>query len=206
MGDVRQSNKNRYRISYGDDIMPTYVEKDITSDLSPAWANTLLFADIEMSAGVATDEEREGSIPSLATRSWGIILISGLPNNDAWEDSGVQTVEIEVNAGTMDITARCRIVKLSSTGVIIESGAFTATQTMQASRVFSPVAPAWAGAEACGNRLAIEFEFVNTNTMMAATLNLGLGTLANEVITTITENSAGCVVAVSEPELVEVIA
>jgi len=186
--------------------MPTYVEKDITSDLAPAWANTLLASDVEMSTGAGVDGSRGASIPSLATRSFGIILILGLPNNDAWEDSGVQTVEIEVDSGAMDITGRCRIVKLSSTGVIIESGAFTGTQAMNASRVFSPVAPVWAGAEACDNRLAIEFEFVNTNTMMALSLTLGLGTLLNEVITTITENSAGCAVAVPEPELVEVIA
>jgi len=186
--------------------MPTYVQKDITSDLAPAWANTLLAADIEMSAGAGVDASRGASIPSLATRSFGMILIDGLPNNDAWEDSGVQTVELEIDAGSMTITGRCRIVKLSSTGVILEFGVFTATQALNASRVFSPVAKAWTGAEACGNRLAIEFEFVNTDTMMAATLTIGLGTLANEVITTITENSAGCAVSVDEPEQVEVIA
>lgn len=186
--------------------MPTYVEKDISSDLSPAWANTLLFADIEMSAGAGIDGSRGASIPSTETRSFGIILISGLPNNDAWEDGGTQTVEIEVDAGHMNLTMRCRIVKLSATGTIIESGAFTGTQTAQASRVFSPVAPTWSGAEACGNRLAIEFEVVNTDSMTARTLTVGLGTINNEVITTITENSSGCAVAVNEPELVGVIA
>lgn len=186
--------------------MPTYVEKDISSDLSPVWANTLLFADIEMSGGAGVDSSRGASIPSTATRSFGIILISGLPNNDAWEDGGTQTVEIEIDVGHMNIDMRCRIVKLDSAGVIIESGAFTSFQTAQASRVFSPVAPTWAGAEACDNRLAIEFEVVNTDTMTARTLTIGLGTVANEVITTITENSPACAVAVNEPELVEVIA
>jgi len=174
--------------------MPTYVMKDINSDLSPAWANTLFSADIEMSAGVGIDSFRNASIPSLAIRSFGIILVNGLPNNDAWEDGGTQTVELEIAGGGMNITGKCRIVKLSSTGVIIESGAFTPTQTMVNDRIFSPVAPTWAGAEACENRLAIEFEFENTDTMMAISLTIGLGTLLSEVITTITENSAGCAV------------
>lgn len=186
--------------------MPTYVAKDINSDLNPALTNTLLYAARELSAGAGIDGSMSNAVPNSSLRSFALFIINGLPNNDAWEDGGTQTVELEVDSGNMNLRARCRINKHSSTGTLIENGVFTSFQTLNASRIFSPVAPTWAGAEACDNRLAIEFEVENIDTMMALTLTIGLGTLANEVITTITENFAGCAVAVNEPELVGIIA
>jgi len=177
--------------------MVNYIQKVTNSDLSPSWTFTTEF-DLEMSEGTGTDTQVSVSIPSSTFRSASFITIADKPNNDAMEDGGTQNVEIEVVTASMNIVARCRIVRLDSAGNIEESGAFTGTQTLQADRLFQPVSPTWGSAgdaEACGDRLAIEFEFENVDTMMTATAEIGLGTAINEVITDISEDGGTCGVA-----------
>lgn len=171
--------------------MPTYIQKEDASDLSPAWANTTQF-DNEISAGVGVDSVVTVSLTPLEIKSASFITIANKPNSDVWEDAGTHTVEIELDSANMNIRAKCRIVRLDSLGVILESGAFTAFQTLQADRIFNPVSPTWVSAEACDNRIAIEFEFENLDTMMTQSADIGLGTTANEVITDITENGGTC--------------
>lgn len=171
--------------------MPTYIQKTTNSDLSPAWSNTTQF-DKEMSAGTGTDTFVQVSLAASEIKSASFITIVNKPNSDVWEDAGTQTVEIEVDSVNMNIRARCRIVRLDSIGTILESGAFTGFQTLSASRIFNPVSPTWVSAEACDNRIAIEFEFENTDTMMLQSADIGLGTIANEVITDISEDGGTC--------------
>lgn len=173
--------------------MVNYIQKVTASDLSPAWPNTTLF-DNEMSVGVGTDTFVALSGMSGVVESASFITPAGVPNNDSWEDGGTQTVEIEVDTASADIDVRVRIVRLNSAGVIQESGAFTGTQTLAATRTFSPVAPTWSG-EACGDRIAIELEIAYNPAHGSAAADIGLGTAANEVITDITEDSAGCAAA-----------
>lgn len=175
--------------------MPTYIQKTDASDLTPTWANTSVF-DNEMSTGTGTDtfiaiSEMPG------TFSASFITPTGVPNNDSWEDGGTYTVEIEVDTTSSDITMDARVVKLSSTGTIIEGGSFTGSPlTLSGSGSLSPVAPTWSGSEACGNRLAIEFEIIFSPAHGSASADIGVGTVANEVITAnITEDSAGCTAA-----------
>lgn len=171
--------------------MPTYVEKITASDLSPSWPNTTLF-DLEMSVGTGADTSTPLSGMSGAVESASFISLAGVPNNDSWEDGGTQTVEIEVDTQTADIDIRVRIVRLSSTGTILQTGSFTAPQDLNAAtRTFSPVAPTWSG-ESCDDRIAVELEISYNPPHGSATSDIGLGTVANEVITDITEDSAGC--------------
>lgn len=183
--------------------MPVYVEKDINSDLAPAWPNAVAF-DKEMSAGAGIDGSVVVSLAGSQTKSGGFITSAGVPNSDQWEDGGTWTVEIEADVGNHQITARCRCVRLDSVGAILQSGAFTATQTLDASRTFSPVAPAWTnGEEDCDNRIAIEVEFIE-NQGKANSVTIGLGTTpANDVTTDIVENTAGCVTVSSTDWLVQ---
>jgi len=190
--------------------MAVYIAKDITSDVNPITKdNTALFDDVDMSTGAGTDGSRGASIPASTLRSFAFITVAGVPNNDAMEDGGSQTVELEVDAGNMNIRGRCRIGRIDSAGNVEETGAYTSFLSLNTSQVFSPVAPTWGtsgDAEACGDRLFIEFEVENTDTMMALTLTIGLGTVANEITTDISENSGSCAGAQLEPEQVSVIA
>lgn len=158
-----------------------------------------MFDDAVLSAGTGVDASRGASVPSLALRSFAFITPAGNPNSDQWEDSGNQSVEIEVDAGGMNLRARVRVGRVNSTGTVLQTGAYSAFQTMQASRTFTDVAaPVWTnGQEDCDNRYFIEVEVENLDTMMALTLTVGLGTVANEVVTTIAENAGGCAGAVS---------
>lgn len=167
--------------------MPTYIQKNIASDLSP-------YAEfnLEMSTGAGSDSSVVVSMTGSEVSAGGFISVAGVPNSDSWEDSGSWTVEIEVDVGAHQIEARCRAVRLDSGGTILQSGSFTAAQIMSANRVYTVTAPAWTDIEEdCDNRAAIEIEFTNTDTM-ARSCTLGLGTTENEVVTDITEDAGSC--------------
>lgn len=186
--------------------MVTYIESDSNSDLSPSWANTTYF-DLEMfDDGGETGGIFTGSIPASSLRSASFITVAGNPNNDNWEDGGTQTAELNISKGSMNLRGRCRIVRLSSTGTILQSGSFTGFQTLDtgAQLTFSPVAPTFT-AGACGDRIAIEFEFENTDSMMAQDLDINLGNTTTEVITDISKNSGGCAPSGNDGEFEEVV-
>lgn len=164
--------------------MPTYIQKNINSDLTP-------FTDFnkEMSVGLGTDTSIVVSgLTSSNPQTLGFITPSGVPNSNGWEDDGTWTVELEIDIGSAQVDAKVRCVRLDVSGTILQSGAFTATQALGTSRVFSPVAPAWTDSEeSFDNRLAIEIEFTTTQ-VMEQSISVGIGTISNEVITDITEN------------------
>ena len=169
--------------------MPTYIQKTTNSGLSP-----FTKFNKEMSAGTGTDTTLVVSLSGNETVSGGFITVADKPNSDAWEDGGTWTVELQLDVGNHQITARCRCVRLDSAGNIEETGSYTGTQTMDADRSFSPVAPTWetsGDANVCSDQIAIEIEFINGQSM-ANSITLGLGTIANEVITDITEDGGTC--------------
>jgi hypothetical protein len=170
--------------------MVTYEQSNTASDLSPSWANTTLF-DNQMSTAEATTT-LVISVPAGTTRSASFITPSGVPNSDDWEDAGSWTVEFDVASGDMDVTCRVRVVRLNSTGTILESGTYTSTQTFQASRTFTPSAPTWSSSEACGNRIAIELELVETGGHSAGAVTLNVGVTTSEVIADITHDAGTC--------------
>ena len=174
--------------------MPTYVLTADDSDITPSWPNTSVF-DKDMVEGAGGGGNLQASIPASSIRSASFITVANKPNSDAFEDGGTQTAELRVGGnGNMNLRARCRIVMLTLTGFILQSVSFTDFQTCTAntSFSFSPVAPTWFTAENCTNRLAIEWEFENIDTMQAKTLDVDLGTANSEVITDISEDSGSC--------------
>lgn len=171
--------------------MTTYVETADVSDLAPSWANTSLW-DNDMVEGASGGGNFSVSVPGSSTRSGSFITVAAKPNNDDWSpDSTSQTVETDLMMGSVDVTGRCRIVRLSPTGTILQSGAFTGTQVMDISRTFSPVSPVWT-AGACGDRIAIEFELVNSNGMNK-TIQFNIRVTTAECIIDIPEDVAACV-------------
>ena len=172
--------------------MPTYIVKPTASNVSPSWPNTTQF-DAEMSAGTGGTGGNAISLTSSQIKSGSYITVPDKPNNGAFEDGGTQTVEAVLSTASMNIRARCRMVKIDVSGNIIGvKGAFTAFQTFQANRIFSPVSPTWTGTEACTHRLVVEWEFENLDTMMTQSATLATGTVTEEIITDISENSGGC--------------
>ena len=176
--------------------MPTYIEKSTTSDLSLGGTATR-----EISAGTGTDTSF-----NVAPANGGgqlthfFVTVSGKPNSDAWEDSGTQTVEVEIDSGDADIDCQARVGRCDSSGTILETGSFTAVQVMDVSRSFSPVAPAWNNAEeACGNRYFAELLFTNNAAHGSHSVDVGVGTAADEVTTDITEDNGGCGGSLSIP-------
>jgi len=167
----------------------SYIQKSTTSDLSLGGAGTN-----EISTGTGTDTNLNvdpANNGGTITRFF--VTAAGVPNSDAWEDAGSQTVEIEIDTGDGDITGEVRVGRCDSSGTILQTGNFTSTQAMDASRTFSPSAPTWTGGEeACGNRYFAEMLFTNNASHGNHSIDIGLGTIANEVITDITENTGGC--------------
>lgn len=171
----------------------TRICSDVNSDLSP-------FAEFSKRA---TASESDGSITvsigGSATLIGGWIVESGKPNSDIWEDGGTWTLEIETDTGNMFVDGRARCVRLDSAGNVLQVGAYTSAQDLGPDRTFSPVAPTWTnGEEACGNRLAIEFEMVETGGM-PRTLVFGTGTVASELAEDITEDAGSCAGAAGQP-------
>ncbi len=119
--------------------MPTYVQKDIASDISP-----YLTGNREMSVGAGADGSFVVSLGTIEIfEDHGFITLVGVPNNDGWESGGTFTVEVEIDVGNHSIDGSVRIDRIDSDGNIIQSGSFTSTQAMNANRTFSPVAPTW---------------------------------------------------------------
>ncbi len=176
--------------------MPTYIQKTTASDLSP-------FADgnREMSDGTGSDTSfTVNAANGGGQETHGFITPADVPNNDDWETGAINPVEIEIDSGDSDVTCQCRAVRLDAAGNVEESGAFTSTQAMDASRTFNCAEPGggWGSggdAIACGDRIAIECLFTNNAAHGGHSIDVGLGTTSNEVVTVILEDVAACVVA-----------
>jgi hypothetical protein len=166
--------------------MPTYIQKTTNSDITPSGNK---FAK-EMSAGTGTDTGVLVDLTSSQVISGFFFTPSGKPNSDSWENGGTWTVEIEVDSVSPKIDARVRVQRYNSSGTLQESGNFTASQTLNGTVSFSPVAPTWS-TQACGDRIGIEIEFTETQGK-ANSVTIGLGTTANEVVTDITEDAGTC--------------
>lgn len=176
--------------------MPTYIQKSTVSDLSLGGTATR-----EISAGTGTDTSFN-SAPANGggTETHFFVTVPGKPNSDSWESGGTQTVEIEIDSGNSSFTAQVRVGRCNSSGTILQTGSFTATQALDVTRTFSPVAPTWTGGqEACGNRYFAEILITNNNSHGSNSVDIGLGTAANEVITDITENNGTCSVSSTTP-------
>jgi hypothetical protein len=182
--------------------MPNYYSNNSdTSDLNPTWPNTTTtnWAINKTQGGQSNSEVI--SLTNSQTKSGSYITDAGLPNSDAWETTGSWTVKMETGTGghNMNIRGRVRCVRLNSSGSILQSGTFTSYQTFGNSATiytFTPGNVAWtAGEEDCTNRLAIETEYNNTDTMnQSVTINHYLFSVAT-VATNITENNGTCTVS-----------
>lgn len=179
--------------------MPTYFPTSTASDLSPSWPFTTEF-DLELD-----DVEEAGfhdetiALDADGDKSAGYILESGSPNSDDWEDGGTWRAEfyIKNNEGNMNVRARCRAVRLTSSGGIDQSGSYTSYQTLTDDNTlytFNPAAPTWSTSEACSHRLAFEWHFNNLDSMMTNTMIISFVQSFQDVdyLTDITENAGGC--------------
>jgi len=165
--------------------MPTYIQKTTAAHVSP-------FADGNrvLSTGTGTDTFfNVAPANGGGTETHGFITPAEIPNSFAWANGGTQTFEIEVDTADSDLDAQVRIVRLDSTGTVLQSGAFTGAQDMGVTRSFSPVAPTWtAGEHNCNNLIAFEILFTNNAAHGNHEIDVGLGTTANEAVTDIVEN------------------
>lgn len=126
------------------------------------------------------------SLSSNETQYWGFITESGVPNNVRWEQGGTWTIEYRNITGNHQIQGRCRCVRVDNGGTILESGTWTAYQNLDANKTFTPTNPNWnRDDEDATNRLAVEFEFDNTQSMVNS-CQFGTNTIDDEVITNIT--------------------
>jgi len=174
--------------------MVTYVQTADASDIAPSWPSTSLF-DNDMIEGATGNGNFSISVPASTTRAGAFITVANKPNNNAFEDGGTQTVELDVMMGDADVTGKCRCVRVDSGGTILGvKGSFTSTQVMDVSRTFSPVSPTWTGVESCSDRFAIEFEFIES-AGMNATLQFNIRVTTAEVISDISEEVGACVAA-----------
>lgn len=173
--------------------MPTYIQKTDASDLSLSGGT----ATRDLTTGTGTDTFFSVSPANGGgTETHYFVTVANKPNSDSWEDSGSYTVEVEIDTGDADIDCQVRTGRCNSGGTILQTGSFTSTQTMDATRSFSVTAPAWTnGEEACGNRLFVELLFTNNASHGGHSIDVGVGTAANEVVTDVTEDNGSCTAA-----------
>ncbi len=153
--------------------MTEYWMLEDASDLSPSWPNTTAFDNAFSLVFTGGPSEVTISLTASQTKSASFITPAANPNSDDWEDGGTWTMKVSAST-SMNMRARMRAVRLTSTGTIDQSGTFTSYQTFTSSGSFtwSPVAPTWSTTEACSHRLAFEFEFDNLDTMMTQEVTL----------------------------------
>lgn len=170
--------------------MPTYIQKTGASDLTLSGGT----ATRDLTAGTGTDTIFNTAPANAGGQETHFFLtVAGVPNSDSWENGGTQTVEVEIVVGDGDITCNVRIGRCNSSGTILQVGSFVGTQVMDQTRSFSPVAPTWTGGEEdCGNRYFAELLFTNNAAHGNHALDVGLGTIENEVVTDITEDNGTC--------------
>ena len=172
--------------------MPTYIEKTDASDLTLSGGD----ATRDLTTGTGTDTAvtiGPASGGGQETHFW--VTVAGVPNSDVWEDGGTQTVEIEIDSGDSSFTGDVRVGRCDSSGTIIQVGSFVGTQALDVTRSFSPVAPTWEAEEACSNRYFIELLVTNNNAHGNQSISVGVGTAANEVVSTISEDAGACMAA-----------
>ena len=167
--------------------MTVYIAKDIAAlDVGGGWER-------ELSTGTGTDGSIDVSAAFLGATYW-FITTAGVPNSDGWEDGGTWTVEIEVDVGNMGLDMDVAVYRFDPDLAVnsrpIQGGLATAKQTLQMSRVFSPVAPTWDAPDDCAYRLGIRMD-VTSPDQTSQTATIGLGTIANEVTADITEDNCG---------------
>lgn len=170
--------------------MPTYIQKTGASDLTLSGGT----ATRDLTAGTGSDTSFNSAPANGGGQETHFFLTpSGKPNSDSWESGGTHTVEVQVETGDGDMTCDVRIGRCNSSGTILQVGSFVGTQVMDLDRTFSPVAPTWTGGEeACGNRYFAELLFTNNGAHGSHFIDVGLGTVANEAITDITEDNGTC--------------
>jgi len=174
--------------------MPTYICKAIDSDIS--FSGTANPFTKVLSPGTEPASTFNLSIaPGGAQINVRFVTDQGLPSSDAWESGGSITCELRVTAAS-NMRARAQINRISAAGVILQTGTFTAFQNLlavPATFTFSAAVPTWTAAdEACGNRLAIRFNFDENTVGLGATATIEVGTTNSEIVSTISENSSSC--------------
>lgn len=155
-----------------------------TSDLSP-------FTDVNRDLKDATTNDSANIIVNALDSVYhGWITESGVPNSDMWEDGGTWTVVLNVSAGNFALRGKCRAVRVSSSGTVLQTGNWNTQKILTAgTKTYTVVNPSWNNAEEdVDNRLAVEFEFSNNDEFMQQTLTIGLSDNDDRVDTNIAQN------------------
>ena len=179
--------------------MPTYIQKEDASVHTP-------FADGNriISPGTGADSFFPVTpTPSGGTETHGFMTIgripNRLPNSSLWESGGTQTFQLNLDFTDALITVSCRVVRLDSNGIVLQSGSFTSPIACSTNRTLSPVSPVlWTSIEeACSNLLAFELLFTNNNSEEGHGVVVAVGESGDDVVTDITEDNNGCTNPVS---------
>ncbi len=146
--------------------MPTYrlgggLSTD-TSDVSP-FTESIDFLDTSTEPGYTVVGRSLNS--GVTDEGLGFITLSGVPNSDAWEDGGTNTISFQNNGDNTTCNLSIRIISINSSGTILQTGSYGSPVTMGTSgsnNTVSCTSPTWSHTEACGNRLCIQLKFVDT--------------------------------------------
>jgi hypothetical protein len=133
----------------------------LSSSTIDTTAYTLL--PVDLSEGTVTFTRTNAG---LVTQRWR--TEQNVPNNASWGTKGA-TVSIVVSTGNTNYTIRVRINRISSAGTVLQSSAWTGTQTASAgTKTFTVSSTAWTAGSAT-DRLEIEVEANNATGMSTQT-------------------------------------
>lgn len=174
--------------------MPTYIIKAASSDCSGG-------ADFDRVISTGTEGAGSISVEVLAasTEDSFVYTASGVPNSDAWEETG-HTVEVNVTTAAADIFLSIAVRRINSGCTEQEIGAFTAEQELSTVQVFnfSPAGVAWAG-EVCADRISYVYRFRNARAHGARTVVIETGTTDTEHVSPIIEDGGTCAGVATSP-------
>lgn len=133
-----------------------------------------------------------GTIAAESFLYGGYITQAGVPNSTFWETDGTWSIEVEQDGSFDTCLGQAQVLRLDSAGNILQTGAYTAQQTLPGStqRTFTMTCPIWTwGEENSGNLFAVRVAIYNPE--VGAATDFKLFTNTEEVNTGLTENKRG---------------
>ena len=164
--------------------MAVYYIKNVSSDLNLGGADF----NYVMSAGTGTASTISASIAKSATESSYAITPANIPNSCNW---GTPSITAVVNCTTAQSTIylKLQVKRISSAGVVMESGGYTAEQSFSTTGNKTFTLPTYTFSGNCdnGDRLALEMCFRNSKTNGAVSASFNVNSISS-VTSGIVEN------------------
>jgi hypothetical protein len=120
--------------------------------------------DIDLSLATTTVGYNTAALTWGQVKVYSWVTQKGVPGTTTWSSSGTETVFYRARATSANLDVRCRVNRVNASGVVQDTGTWTAYQTTSTQNLtFNPSKPTW-GTPALDDRLSIDIEFKDKRT------------------------------------------